>query len=314
MERDVSRIIHIPLINTSIGNCFLACVAFYINYLFGEYIPLLSITWYFEYKEMNDISAGIGIINYEQLRKVVNKKYGINLSLLQVTSKPYIHKLIEKNIEQGIPIGLTVDYRRCPWTKSTFTKKYVYHFILIIGYTKEDYICIDNETSQYETINKEVVLYMLQEILMFSYDRYIENPIDRSIAIYDNEYLQERKHIAIDLKRLEKNILTKYLFIDYEECLLIAAKLKVLSINYKNFHDYLCEYSMDSEVKNIASKTSEAFMLLSMLIIKLKKTKRPSLYEKIEEQFEVIRNNEHHMLYVMEKKDDECKRNMDYEL
>lgn len=269
-----------------VGDCFLAAVYLYISYIYGNADDLLQFAWYFSCDNKQQDKLMIRLIHYDEIKEYVLKKYGISFVFLSSINTMNLSKVVVNEIEQGRPVGLTVDYTKCPWTRGSYEKEYVYHFILIIGYFNDFYWCIDNEADTAQLFQRDEVEKMVKEILLFDDSKKILRIQSGNESFGNTGYWAHREKMLYDIDTICSFVLQK------NKPYYMASKLKLISQNYENFGYYL-----ETNIRNLKALTcinnlQSRFAMLSLLTIKYCATSNDNTQKLIENNFEEIRQNE----------------------
>ena len=285
-EQEPNVLLNINSDCMGISDCFLAAVGEYILSLFGECIDLLQFSWYFSCELIESGEIVIRLVNYDEIKEFIWEKYRISFDFLSNIFQIDIDKIIKTEISKKRPVGLTVDYNRCSWTRKSHDTKYVYHFILIIGYSDKYYWCIDNETTFVQKIKIDVVLDMVSEVLCFDDTEKLPFKNIKYNYFLCDKYWDKRKKMILDIDVI-RNII-----IQNNDEYSIASKLSLMSQNYDNFVYYLSTEYRNQDAIYYANLLKKNFKMLSLLCLKNKMVKSDTIKEKIYSIVELIKEYE----------------------
>ena len=272
--------------NYQVGDCFLAAIYIYVLSIYGQADDLLQFAWYFACEKTKQDNVIIRLVHYDEIREYVWRKYSISFDFLVPVHDIDIDKVIRSEITKGRPIGLTVDYKKCFWTRETYERDFVYHFILIIGYSDDFYWCIDNEDDSAKVVKIKDVLNMTKEILKFDDSKKTLHIRNDNKSFGGAAYMTRRQNMYKDLEVIRNLVLKK------EKPYYMASKLKLISQNYENFEHYVATNAQNTKASIYINNLKNRFAVLSLLTLKYNATSNCKTWGLIENNFEQIKWNE----------------------
>ena len=288
MEREPDEYVPICILDHQVGDCFLAALIAYFNYLYGIGYELMQFSWYFVF-EKESLFQEIKLINFDEVSSYVANRFGIGLFFLNNFLNMNIEKLVQNELKQGRAVGVTVDYNRCGWTRGIGTKDYIYHFILLIGYSNEYYWCVDNVATSVQMIKKKLVEETAKEMLLFvSIGGF--NPIyDYRNSFLTKDYWEKRKRMIYDIIEMKKHLHDNLI---ENELYFIVSKLRLIANNYNDFGFFLKEIADVNECEKCVANLEKSFKMLSFACLKLVGRKKSKIDKMIDEYIEAIIKNE----------------------
>ncbi len=285
-EPELNYIINIRIPDYHVGDCFLAVIMMYIDCLCGESSDLLQFAWFFAY---SDVGNALQLVDFEEIHDYVRRRYGISFGFLRNYMNGDAETIIMNELKEKRPVGLTVDYRYCPWAQNTYREEYTYHFVLVVGYTEDEYLCVDNETNFVWPINKKKVHEMTREMLLFKGNAVKSSEYNCQKAFLSKDYMYKRRNMNSDLDRIATSILRSA---DVETSYFWSSKLRLISYNYSNFGLFLEKYLVKTNAGMIVDETARDFRLLSLFCLKLYQRRNVSLLKKFMDKIRQIKDNE----------------------
>lgn len=283
-ERDQKKRITAP--SYLPGNCFLSAVMIYVHSFHCESTDLLKFTWFFSYDTEDEI---LYLIDRAEIEQYLYLNYGIELIWKRDFIRETIAHDIQNCLDNGQIVGITIDYRKCDWTKKNYQDSYVFHFILLVGSEKDSYLCIDNESKKVVTINKALVHESMYEMVLFDEKKETK----KRDVVYENPfsviYLNKREWMMRDLRKMIDTLLTNP---SKENIFFWSSKFKLISSNYLDFSIYLKEKINDSLALSTFEDSARLYQLLSVYCLKMINRDNETIRVKVEEIYSHICSNE----------------------
>ncbi len=287
-EQEPNEYVNIEVLDHNVSDCFLAAIMMYVRYLHNENYDLLQFSWYFSYEE-SFFFTGIRLINYSEIQAYVWNRYGISMSFFNDIDKIDVDKLVKNELASGKPVGVTVDYKSCSWTKGTYGDRYIYHFILIIGCSDDCFWCIDNEVLTLQILEKKKAFKMIREVLCFRGSNKLNRAYNFKMSFLSKDYCRRREGMLTDIDSIKKVMFECESINDIYS---ISSKLKLIAGNYHDFGLFLKEINDYSNCNKHIENIEHAFSLLSVLCLKLASKKNLKTCIAISKQIEIIKFNE----------------------
>lgn len=286
--QEPNEYVPIHILDHHVGNCFLAALVAYFNYLYNNGFELMQFSWYYSFKRKN-VSYEIKLINFDEVCTYVANRFGVSLVFLNKFKNINIDHLIQNELKQGRAIGATVDYNKCDWTKGMVTKEYVYHFILLIGYSDKYYWCVDNETISVQMIEKGLFEEMIREVLLFVDNGGINIIYDYQQSFLRKDYWKRREKMLHDITEIKKILQGSLRLNDLYS---ISSKLRLIADNYNDFGFFLKEIVGVNGCEDRVANLENLFKMLSFACLKLLGGREDQTHKIIDNYIEKIVRNE----------------------
>lgn len=201
----------------------------------------------------------------------LEKYHGIKVSKHNADSYKYLHHLIEEMLSGNMPICVCVDRFYCPWDYA-HNKFHISHYYLIVGIneTKEEYICLDpNSSLEQYPLPYECLENGCREYFTFENKVSSNSSFSLSGILHSNYFSHECSEIIekrySDIIKFAGDLVT---YIDFDRELspwtdnlqdtFLFRHLRNISQNRLKFSDALCSLSNAFDNKNIYDIAQQA--------------------------------------------------------